>query len=198
MIGPLACRVMWRWLILAVLLAACADAPAAQPAEPAASMIDSTPVSTQPTVATDRTTPADDAVTPDGYELVAARVTEPDGATCDLCLWLASTGSQRRQGLMYVTDLGPADGMAFVYPDPHSGWFWMKNTVMPLSIAFFAPDGSYMDAFDMEPCTSRSCIRYDTPDRFLVAVEAVQGGLPDLGMVPGSRLDLLDLSCGSA
>ena len=35
--------------------------------------------------------------------------------------------------------------------------------MLPLSIAFFAPDGSYLDAFDMEPCTTSDCPRYDTP-----------------------------------
>ena len=56
---------------------------------------------------------------------------------------------------MFVTDLGAADAMAFRYPSPHTGSFWMKNTLMPLSIAFFAPTGEFLDAFDMEPCTGR-------------------------------------------
>lgn len=133
---------------------------------------------------------------PEGFDLVAARVIEPDGSTCDLCLWLAETSDQRLRGLMFVTDLGPASGMAFRYERAHTGTFWMKNTVLPLSIAFFAPDGSYMTEFDMEPCTTPTCRRYGTPARFLVAVETPQGGLDELGMVPGSRLELLDGPCG--
>lgn len=126
---------------------------------------------------------------------MAARATGPDGTVCDLCLWLADTGDQRRRGLMFVTDLGDADGMAFRYPDPHTGWFWMKNTLLPLSIAFFAPDGSFLDSFDMEPCTGDPCPRYSTPERFLTAVETNQGGLADLEMVPGSILEVLDSPC---
>jgi uncharacterized membrane protein (UPF0127 family) len=184
---------MWRLAIGVVVLAGCAS-PAPQPAAPAESIIDTAPESTgaDPTVPV---TIDPDAVRPDGFDLVAARVTEPDGTECDLCLWLADTGDERRQGLMSVTDLGPANGMAFRYPDPHTGWFWMKNTPLPLSIAFFAPDGSYLDSFDMEPCVADPCFRYDTPDNFRVAVETTQGDLADFGIVPGSTLELIDTPC---
>jgi uncharacterized protein len=138
---------------------------------------------------------APDAVVPEGFELVQATVTEPDGTVCELCVWVADTPEQRARGLMFVTDLGPADAMAFVYPGPHSGSFWMKDTLLPLSIAFFDADGRYVDSFDMEPCTADPCPQYTTPDGFLVAVEVEQGSLPDVGMVPGSVLALSDLTC---
>lgn len=136
-----------------------------------------------------------DAVVPRGFERVQARVTEADGTVCELCLWLADDGDRRARGLMFVTDLAGADGMAFVYRAPHTGNFWMKNTVLPLSIAFFDADGAYLDAFDMEPCTTTTCPRYATPPDILVAVETIQGGLADIGMTPGSTLELLDLPC---
>ena len=87
---------------------------------------------------------------------------------------------------MFVTDLGGADGMAFRYESPHSGTFWMKNTVLPLSIAFYDPDGAYLDAFDMEPCMADPCPTYPTPDGFVIAIETYQGGLADLAIAPGS------------
>lgn len=96
---------------------------------------------------------------------------------------------------MFVSDLGEAEAMAFVYPDPHSGTFWMKNTVMPLSIAFYSPAGEFMEAFDMAPCTADPCPNYRTPNEFLVAVEVPQGGLEALGLTAGSTLELLDLPC---
>lgn len=132
---------------------------------------------------------------PVGFERVRATVTEPDGTICELCVWLADTNDLRRRGLMSVTDLGDADGMAFVYPGPHTGTFWMKDTLLPLSIAFFGPTGGYLDAFDMEPCTGEPCVQYRTPNDFVVAIETVQGGLAELGIVPGSVLDLTDLPC---
>lgn len=162
--------------------------------------VESTGVTTDgATVATDGTTATvapPDAVTPVGFERVHATVTAPDGSVCELCLWLADTPDRRSQGLMRVDDLGDADGMAFVYPAPHSGNFWMKNTVLPLSIAFFGADGAFLDAFDMEPCDSDPCPVYPTPDDFLVAIEVVQGASAGFGMLPGSVLELDGLPCG--
>jgi uncharacterized membrane protein (UPF0127 family) len=97
---------------------------------------------------------------------------------------------------MFVTDLGPADGMAFVYDAPRTGNFWMKNTLLPLSIAFFDADGEYLDAFDMEPCTDDPCDRYRTPNDFLVAVETTRGDLARLGITPGTVLTVTGLPCG--
>ncbi len=137
------------------------------------------------------------AVVPEGYESTTARVTKADGTTCEICVWLATTSSERARGLMGVTDLGAADAMTFVYPEAHTGSFWMKDTVMPLSIAFYAPDGGYLDAFDMEPCVTAQCVSYPTPADFLIAVEVPQGALADLGMTSGSTLTLLDLPCNA-
>lgn len=134
-------------------------------------------------------------VVPEGFDTTRAVVTMADGERCDVCLWLADTSQQRARGLMFVTDLGPAVGMAFRYPSPHTGTFWMQNTVLPLSIAFFAPDGSFVESFDMEPCTTDPCPRYSTPRDFLVAVEVPQGDLAEVGLVEGSRLELLDVPC---
>ncbi|MFW2335059.1 DUF192 domain-containing protein [Ilumatobacter sp.] len=135
------------------------------------------------------------AVRPEGFATTQAVVTNADGTTCEICLLLADDSAQRARGLMFVTDVGPADGMAFRYQDPHTGTFWMKNTVLPLSIAFFDPDGSFLEAFDMEPCTTDSCQKYATPRSFLVAVEVPQGDLDDVGLVAGSNLELLDIPC---
>lgn len=151
---------------------------------------------TTTTAAAATTTIDPDAVFPEGFDTVAGRVIAPDGSICDVCLWLADDADRRRRGLMFVTDLGPADGMAFVYDSPHTGRFWMRNTPLPLSIAFFDDDGVYLDDFDMEPCgDSDTCLRYRTPDDFLVAVEAPQGELAALGIAPGSVLELSDAPC---
>ncbi len=148
----------------------------------------SAPSSTVP----DSTSPA---VLPEGFDATQAVVTKADGTTCEICVWRAETAQLRSRGLMFVTDLGVADGMAFRYPDPHTGTFWMKNTLLPLSIAFFAPGGEFISSFDMEPCTTPSCPNYATPTDFLVAVEVPQGALEELGIVEGSRLRLVDLPC---
>ena len=138
------------------------------------------------------------AVVPDGFEQVAATATAADGTVCELCLWLADDGDRRARGLMFVTDLGGADGMLFRYPGPTTAAFWMKNTVMPLSIAFFDESGAFLDAFDMDPCTADPCTTYPTPPDFVDAIEVPQGGLEALAMTPGSVLQVSDLPCGGA
>ena len=85
--------------------------------------------------------------------------------------------------------------MAFRYPEPRTGTFWMKNTILPLSIAFFAPDGAFMSSFDMKPCTAPKCPNYGTPEDFLISVEVPQGELSRFGIGPESSFELLDLPC---
>lgn len=194
-------------VLVAAVAMACSDEPTAGPA-PATSPTTSTVAAPGATVTPDpgtfpdptagEGTDQDETVVPEGYERVQATVTEPDGTVCEVCLWLADTANRRSRGLMFVTDLGAADGMAFVYPTLHSGTFWMKNTLLPLSIVFFGPTGTYLDAFDMEPCTAEPCPSYRTPDDFVVAIETRQGGLADLGIGPGSVLDLTDAPCADA
>lgn len=196
-------RVAWLLCVLAAC-ASTAEAPTVSGSAAGETTTASTaapgvtaPVSDEPSPSTtDAAAPT--GVTPEGFEMRAAAVTKGDGTTCDLCLWVAETADQRSRGLMFVTDLGDADGMAFVYPQPRTGTFWMKNTPMPLSIAFFSPDGAYMRAFDMEPCGSGSCPSYTTPTDFLVAVEAPRGELEALGLTDGSTLTLLDTPCENA
>ena len=141
------------------------------------------------------TTEAAGAVVPEGFEQVAATVTAADGSVCELCLWLAATGDQRGVGLMHVTDLGGPDGMVFRYDSPTTSAFWMMNTVMPLSIAFFDQGGAYLDAFDMAPCSADPCPLYPTPENFVNAIEVPQGMLEELLMTPGSVLAVSDLPC---
>lgn len=195
----------WAWVLL--VLAACSstvDAPTAS--ESIAVPIDDTTGNSSNSeaapasgadISTSTTVDSPAGATPQGFATTSARVTTADGSTCDLCLWLAAHGDQRSQGLMFVTDLGDADGMAFVYPQPRTGAFWMKDTPMPLSIAFYSPDGAFMRSFDMEPCVAEPCESYVTPTDFLVAVEVPQGELDEFGLVDGSTLELLDEVCGS-
>jgi len=136
--------------------------------------------------------------TPQGFERVAAQVTAADGEVCDLCVWLADDGPRRARGLMGVADLGAADAMAFVYPAPTRESFWMKDTLLPLSIAFFGADGGFLDAFDMTPCTGIACTSYRAPDAMTVALEVLQGELPGLLIGPGSTLLLSEQACPEA
>jgi uncharacterized membrane protein (UPF0127 family) len=180
-----------RWLSVSLLMVtACAGSPATS-----TTTTTPTATSTTSTNTVASTTIDPSAVVPEGFGLIAARATKADGTICELCLWLAETEDQRSKGLMFVTDLGGADGMVFVYPEPHSGSFWMKNTVTALSIAFFDAAGTFLDAFDMEPCIADPCPLYPTPSDFTFAVEVSQDGLTEAGFESGSVFELRGTPC---
>ena len=102
---------------------------------------------------------------------------------------------------MGVTTLGGADGMAFVYGEPTMSAFWMWTTPMPLSIAFFAADGTFVSSTDMAPCIDgapEDCPRYQAGGPYTTAVEVPQGDLAGLLVGPGSRLALSATPCDPA
>lgn len=128
-------------------------------------------------------------VVPEGFEAIGVTLREAGGAMRDLCLWLAATEEQRGRGLMEVTDLGGRDGMLFQYDDPTTTPFWMFQTVMPLSIAFFDDVGEFVSSTDMTPCPpDTDCPHYRAEDDFADAIEVPQGGLDELGIGPGSAI----------
>lgn len=97
---------------------------------------------------------------------------------------IADTPELRARGLMGVTDLGPVDGMLFVYPEPVESRFWMRDTLLYLDIAFFDASGELLAVLAMEPCTTESCPRYDPGVAFRWALEAVPGRFAGLGPGP--------------
>jgi uncharacterized membrane protein (UPF0127 family) len=103
-----------------------------------------------------------------------------------LVVAVADTPETRRRGLMNVTDLGALDGMLFVWEADTAAAFWMKNTLIPLDIAFFSVDGSFVDRLTMEPCTADSCPLHSASGLYRYALEAPAGDLEFTS--PGSKL----------
>lgn len=66
---------------------------------------------------------------------------------------LAQTPEQRATGLMFRKTMGTNEGMLFIFDEPGQQCFWMKNTLLPLSVAFIADDGSVVNTDDMKPQT---------------------------------------------
>lgn len=129
------------------------------------------------------------------------RVVGGGGGGRAFCVLVAETVAQRSRGLMTVTDpgLGGYDGMIFLFPEPTTGGFWMRNTPMPLSIAYLDGDGSIVSALDMEPCADRDdCPSYAAAGPFSVALEVPQGRLADLGLVGDSARVQLGGACSAA
>lgn len=100
--------------------------------------------------------------------------------------YVARTREQRALGLMHRRELGPAEGMLFVCDQCGIQRFWMKDTPLPLSIAFLAEDGTILHIEDMEPHSlqSHTC---EHPVRHVL--EVAQGWFAERGIVPGARVN---------
>lgn len=133
----------------------------------------------------------------EGFEEIAFTVTDPNGVMAEWCAMLAASEEQRAQGLMNQRNLHGYDGMIFRYAEPTAGSFWMKNTIIPLAVAFFDAEGRFVNAQGMEPCPEDvvDCPSYPSAAPFEVAIEVPQGGLGALGIGPGSVLQLGGTPC---
>jgi uncharacterized membrane protein (UPF0127 family) len=112
------------------------------------------------------------------------------GPDAKLAVKIADDIEERRRGLMDVEELPADQGMAFVWPEPERGTFWMKNTLIPLSIAFVDDAGRVIDILDMEPCEADPCPRYGIHAPYVLAVEANLGWFDEHGVQAGDRADL--------
>jgi uncharacterized membrane protein (UPF0127 family) len=101
---------------------------------------------------------------------------------------IADTPAEREQGLMGRTTLPDGAGMVFVFPEDQRGAFWMKDTLIPLSIAFYAADGRIVKILDMEPCDADPCPLYDPGVAYRGALEVNQGAFESWGISAGDRL----------
>ena len=95
---------------------------------------------------------------------------------------VAKTPGQRAHGLMNRTR-APKDGMLFVFPDATTGGFWMKNTLVPLTIVFFDSSGNRVRRLSMTPCRKDPCRIYDPGRQYRFALE-----LPASDTRPAARL----------
>lgn len=107
-----------------------------------------------------------------------------------LTVAVADTPDLRAQGLMGLVDLGDLDGMLFVWPELASSGFWMKDTLIPLDIAFFDADGRWVNNFTMLPCTEAECPTYDPNGSYLYAIEVPDAGFATLTANAELKLDI--------
>jgi uncharacterized protein len=107
-------------------------------------------------------------------------------------LEVAATPAQRSLGLMHRTTLPEGTGMVFLFPEDREGGFWMKNTLVPLSIAFVRADGRVVAVREMVPCTADPCPVYRPGGRYRYAVELPAGAFADAGVGPGDRVVAVD------
>ena len=98
---------------------------------------------------------------------------------------LATTPDERATGLMFRTKMAANDGMLFAFEEPATQCFWMKNTLLPLSVAFVADDGTIVNLDDMKPQTLDSHCS-TKPVRFVL--EMNQGWFAKRGIKAGDKL----------
>ena len=109
-------------------------------------------------------------------------ITRPGSESVEIIVEIARTDQERAQGLMHRKKLPDGEGMIFIFERDEQLSFWMKNTVIPLSIAFIASDGRITEIKDMQPLdlnsvTSSRSVRY--------ALETPQGWFKRAGVKPG-------------
>jgi uncharacterized membrane protein (UPF0127 family) len=90
---------------------------------------------------------------------------------------IAETPEAQARGLMGVEELDEDAGMVFLHDEPLQSGFWMKDTLIPLSIAFWDESGEIVAILDMEPCVEEPCEIYDPGVPWIGAVEANKDAL---------------------
>jgi uncharacterized membrane protein (UPF0127 family) len=103
---------------------------------------------------------------------------------------IAETAESRQQGLMGVEEMGEDTGMVFLEEQPVQQAFWMKDTLIPLSIAFWDQENRIQAILDMEPCREDPCELYDPGVTWVGALEVNQGFFADHGIGVGDSVRL--------
>jgi len=98
---------------------------------------------------------------------------------------LALTPAEQQTGLMHRKDMAQQEGMLFVFPQPSTQCFWMKNTLLPLTAAFVADDGRIVNLVDMKPLSLDSHCS-EEPVRFVL--EMNQGWFAKKNIKAGFKL----------
>ena len=99
---------------------------------------------------------------------------------------VAQTDEQRAIGLMHVREMPQHEGMLFVFEQAGQQCFWMRNTLLPLSIAFLRDDGSIVNIAEMKALDDKTNHCSAEPVRY--ALEMNAGWFAKRGLKPGSKL----------
>ena len=114
---------------------------------------------------------------------------DTDEGSVILDVELAENDEQRQQGLMFRESLDETSGMLFTYyEDELPAGFYMKNTLIPLSIAFIDENSKIVAILDMEPCEADPCPIYDPGLPYVAALEVNQGAFQEWGVEIGDRV----------
>lgn len=130
---------------------------------------------------------SDEPARDDGRVPLRIRTAE---AEVTLRVEIADTSAERAEGLSNRGSV-PADaGMAFVWDRPVEADFWMKDTLIPLQIAFWDDDGRIVALFEMEACAADPCPTYGPDEPIVGAAEANAGWFTEHGVHVGDTVEL--------
>ena len=121
-------------------------------------------------------------------EMEAMSIDLADGASVHFKAEIAESPQQRAEGLMNRTELAPDSGMLFIIEPPGRG-FWMKDTILPLTVAFIAPCGEIVDFADLEPLSEEI---KNTENHYVFALEMERGWFAANGVAVGDVTQLPD------
>ena len=121
-----------------------------------------------------------------------------NGRRLRLTVEIADTPEATARGLMDVERLPDDQGMVFLWDEPSTVAFWMKDTLIPLDIAFWDQKGRIFDIQQMQPCAvpegqlaETECPLYRPSDPYVGALEVNLGLLERNGVRPGSTVELV-------
>jgi hypothetical protein len=115
---------------------------------------------------------------------------EGEGGAVEVAVEIADSDAEREVGLMDRESLAEDAGMLFVFEGDVDYGFWMKNTLIPLSIAFADAGGEIVRILDMDPCEADPCPVYDPEATYRTALEVNQGAFSEWGVAEGDRMTL--------
>jgi uncharacterized protein len=118
---------------------------------------------------------------------VNGAIKNAEGKEVTLSIELARTATEQQMGLMGRSEMGANEGMLFIFQNPTNVGFYMKNTALPLSIAFIDGDGKIVDIKDMQPYDEKTV----NPSKvYLLALEVNQGFFTRNGIKIGDSFNL--------
>jgi len=165
-------------VVLILLLAGCGGTQA------------DTDTGSQETQRASNTTSAEtNETTPESSRLQTLTIDASGGEKVEVRVEVADDLFERARGLMYRKALGVNRGMLFVYPEEQELSFWMKNTLIPLSIAFIDSERRIVDIQDMKPLDDEPP-SYVSADPAQYALEVNQGFFEEKGVKVGDRVEL--------
>ncbi len=117
------------------------------------------------------------------------KITLAVGSVHNVIVEVASIPSDRAQGLMFRQKMKGNEGMLFVYPQPHITGMWMKNTLIPLSVAFIDEKGVIINIEEMKPETLDAHMA-KAPAKY--SLEMTRGWFKKRKLGPGTKIKGLE------